>query len=134
MYRNSGAWRNEGEHSPIRGRCLLDSKDLAIQVARAALEKKAENIIILDVEKRLIITDYFIICSGLNVIQAQSISEFIQETLEKEGYRPVRVEGDGQSGWVLLDYLDVVVHVFSAEQRDYYQLERLWKDSSIIEW
>jgi ribosome-associated protein len=113
---------------------LLDSKDLAIQVARAALEKKAENIIILDVEKRLIITDYFIICSGLNVIQVQSISEFIQESLEKEGYRPVRVEGDGQSGWVLLDYLDVVVHVFSAEQRDYYQLERLWKDSSIIEW
>ncbi|GFP28823.1 ribosome silencing factor, partial [Candidatus Hakubella thermalkaliphila] len=97
-------------------------------------EKKAENIIILDVEKRLIITDYFIICSGLNVIQVQSISEFIQESLEKEGYRPVRVEGDGQSGWVLLDYLDVVVHVFSAEQRDYYQLERLWKDSSIIEW
>ncbi|GFP25279.1 ribosome-associated protein [Candidatus Hakubella thermalkaliphila] len=113
---------------------MLDSKDLAIQVARAALEKKAENIIILDVEKRLIITDYFIICSGLNVIQVQSISEFIQESLEKEGYRPVRVEGDGQSGWVLLDYLDVVVHVFSAEQRDYYQLERLWKDSSIIEW
>jgi ribosome-associated protein len=112
----------------------LDSKDLAIQVARAALEKKAENIIILDVEKRLIITDYFIICSGLNVIQVQSISEFIQESLEKEGYQPVRVEGDGQSGWVLLDYLDVVVHVFSAEQRDYYQLERLWKDSSIIEW
>lgn len=113
---------------------MLDSKDLAIQVARAALEKKAENIIILDVEKRLIITDYFIICSGLNVIQVQSISEFIQESLKKEGYRPVRVEGDGQSGWVLLDYLDVVVHVFSAEQRDYYQLERLWKDSSIIEW
>ncbi|GFP21137.1 ribosome-associated protein [Candidatus Hakubella thermalkaliphila] len=113
---------------------MLDSKELAIQVARAALEKKAENIIILDVEKRLIITDYFIICSGLNVIQVQSISEFIQESLEKEGYRPVRVEGDGQSGWVLLDYLDVVVHVFSAEQRDYYQLERLWKDSSIIEW
>ena len=112
----------------------MDSKDLAIQVARAALEKKAENIIILDVEKRLIITDYFIICSGLNVIQVQSISESIQESLEKEGYRPVRVEGDGQSGWVLLDYLDVVVHVFSAEQRDYYQLERLWKDSSIIEW
>lgn len=112
----------------------MDSKDLAIQVARAALEKKAENILILDVEKRLIITDYFIICSGLNVIQVQSISEFIQESLEKEGYRPVRVEGDGQSGWVLLDYLDVVVHVFSAEQRDYYQLERLWKDSSIIEW
>lgn len=113
---------------------MLDSKDLAIQVARAALEKKAENIIILDVEKRLIITDYFIICSGLNVIQVRSICEFIQESLEKEGYRPVRVEGDGQSGWVLLDYLDVVVHVFSAEQRDYYQLERLWKDSSIIEW
>ncbi|GFP30434.1 ribosome-associated protein [Candidatus Hakubella thermalkaliphila] len=113
---------------------MLDSKELAIQVARAALEKKAENILILDVEKRLIITDYFIICSGLNVIQVQSISEFIQESLEKEGYRPVRVEGDGQSGWVLLDYLDVVVHVFSAEQRDYYQLERLWKDSSIIEW
>lgn len=113
---------------------MLDSKDLAIQVARAALEKKAENIIILDVEKRLIITDYFIICSGLNVIQVRSISEFIQESLEKEGYRPVRVEGDGQSGWVLLDYLDAVVHVFSAEQRDYYQIERLWKDSSIIEW
>ncbi|GFP22616.1 ribosome-associated protein [Candidatus Hakubella thermalkaliphila] len=113
---------------------MLDSKELAIQVARAALEKKAENILILDVEKRLIITDYFIICSGLNVIQVQSISEFIRESLEKEGYRPVRVEGDGQSGWVLLDYLDVVVHVFSAEQRDYYQLERLWKDSSIIAW
>ncbi|MBI4743544.1 MAG: ribosome silencing factor [Actinobacteria bacterium] len=112
---------------------LLKSIELAKLAVEAAIEKKAENIVVLDIGKILTITDYFVIMSGRNERQVKSISDAIQEKLKKEGIKPLSVEGEREARWILLDYLDVVVHVFVEQEREYYQLERLWKDAPLIE-
>jgi ribosome-associated protein len=102
--------------------------------AQAAAEKKAYDIQILDISNLLVITDYFVICSGSNVRQVRTISDFIQEKLKKEKVYPLSVQGEREAKWVLLDYVDFVVHVFLEKEREYYQLERLWKDAPLVEW
>lgn len=77
----------------------------------------------------LIITDYFVICSGNTSKQVKKISEFIKEKLGEKGIRPLGIEGENDGSWILLDYGDVVAHLFTETQREYYQLERLWKDA-----
>lgn len=98
--------------------------------AAAAADKKAERIVVLDVSERLVITDHFLICSGNNERQVRTIAEEIERSLlERYGVKPYRREGEREARWVLLDYVDFVVHVFLAEERDYYSLERLWADA-----
>ena len=104
--------------------------DLVLEAATAASSKKAERIVILDVSSQLVITDHFLICSGKTERQVHSISDEIQrKLLEDRRLKPARREGERESRWVVLDYVDFVVHVFHVEDRDYYDLERLWSDA-----
>ena len=94
---------------------------------RAALDKKAQDVVVLDLRKAAGFTDYFVICTGTNPRQIQAIADGISTTLKTEfGERPSLAEGIEKSQWILLDYFDFVVHVFSRECRDFYALERLW--------
>jgi ribosome-associated protein len=107
--------------------------DLALVAARAASEKKAHEIIALDVSDRLVLTDVFLIASAGNERQVSGIVDAVEEALLARGVKAVRREGLRQARWVLLDFIDVVVHVQHAEDRAYYALERLWSDCPVIE-
>jgi ribosome-associated protein len=108
------------------------ARDLADVAARAAAEKLAHDIIALDVSDRLVITDVFLIASAPNERQVSAIVDEIEERLRQAGAKPVRREGERDGRWVLLDYVDIVVHVQHAEERTYYALERLWKDCPVL--
>jgi ribosome-associated protein len=104
------------------------------EAIRACLEKKAEEITILELEKGSgAFTDYFVVCSGTNPRQVQAISDEVELRLKGAGLRPTHIEGYKQAEWVLLDYVDFVVHVFSEKARSYYDLERLWKSAKRLE-
>jgi len=96
--------------------------------AGAAADKLATDIIAYDVSEQLVITDAFLLCSASNDRQVKAIVDEIEDKLRKAGARPVRREGEREGRWVLLDYIDVVIHVQHAEERVFYALERLWKD------
>jgi ribosome-associated protein len=100
--------------------------------AAAAADKLASDIIAYDVSEQLVITDAFLLCSATNDRQVRAIVDEIEERLRKAGTRPARREGEREMRWVLLDYIDVVIHVQHAEERVYYSLERLWKDCPVI--
>ncbi len=100
---------------------------------KAMDEKKAEDIKILDISEVTPIADYFIICSGSNSSQIDAIIDNISETLGRAGYNARRTEGGRNSGWILMDYTDVVVHVFSKDDRLFYDLERIWRDGKSID-
>ena len=102
---------------------------LAVDAAR---EKKALDLQVLDLRSVDGFTDFFVICSGKNVRQVQAIAEAIEEALRKEQVRPAHVEGFHRAEWVLLDYFDFVVHVFSGERREFYALERLWGSAARV--
>jgi ribosome-associated protein len=102
--------------------------ELARIAAEAAAEKLAADIIAYDVSEQLVITDVFLLCSAANDRQIRAVVDEIEEKMRQAGVRPVRTEGEREGRWVLLDYLDVVIHVQHAEERVYYALERLWKD------
>jgi ribosome-associated protein len=116
---------------------LIDPKEqheLAELVAETLDEKKGQDIVLLDVSELLWITDTFVIVSGGSNRQVQTLAEAVEERLKAEGVRPLRIEGKREAEWVLLDYGDVVVHVFQPATRDYYALERLWGDAPRVEW
>ena len=96
--------------------------------AAAAADKKAQDILILDVSEQLVITDCFVLASAAGERQVRAVVDEIELRLRQLGARPARREGERDNRWVLLDYLDVVVHVQHVEERVYYALERLWKD------
>jgi ribosome-associated protein len=102
--------------------------ELARIAAEAAAEKLAADIIAYDVSEQLVITDVFLLCSAANDRQIRAVVDEIEEKMRQAGARPVRTEGEREGRWVLLDYLDVVIHVQHAEERVYYALERLWKE------
>lgn len=102
--------------------------ELARIAAEAAAEKLAADIIAYDVSEQLVITDVFLLCSAANDRQVRAIVDQIEERMRLAGVRPVRREGEREGRWVLLDYLEVVIHIQHAEERTYYALERLWKD------
>ena len=104
--------------------------ELALTAAQAAADKKANDIVILDVADQLVITDAFLLASAPNERQVLAIVDAIEEQLAKlpEKAKPVRREGERAGRWVLLDYVDIVVHVQHAEEREFYALDRLWKD------
>ena len=111
-----------------------ESLQAAVIAARAAADKQAERIVVLDVRDLIVITDYFVICSGASDRQVKTVIDSVEEALRGMDRRPVRREGEAEAGWMLLDYVDVVVHVFGEEQRDYYDLERLWADAPRGAW
>jgi ribosome-associated protein len=104
------------------------------EAIRACLEKKAEEITVLELEQGSgAFTDYFLVCSGSNPRQVQAISDEVENRLEQAGVRPNQIEGYKQADWVLLDYVDFVVHIFSEKARKFYDLERLWKSARRME-
>ena len=107
--------------------------ELAVAAARAAADRRAEEIIALDVSEQLVLTDVFLIASGSNERQVGAIVDAVEEALFHLGAKPVRREGKSAGRWVLVDFGDVVVHVQHAEDRVYYALERLWKDCPVID-
>ena len=111
-----------------------ESKAQISEAIRACVEKKAEEITILELEKSAgAFTDYFLVCSGSNPRQVQAIADEVELRLKKAGLWPHQIEGYKQAEWVLMDYFDFVVHVFSEKARKFYDLERLWKSSRRLE-
>lgn len=107
--------------------------DVALAVS-AALDKKAEQLHVLDLRKGGgAFTDFFIIATGTNIRQVQAIADGIEETLKKTGVRPALVEGYSRAEWILLDYFDFIVHIFTPKTREFYALERLWGDAERVE-
>ena len=102
------------------------------RAARAALDKRATDLIVLDVQGLSSVTDYFLLCSGKSTTHLKTITDAIRDELKREGVRPLHAEGVPASGWILLDYGDVLVHVFLEETRAYYALERLWGDAPAV--
>jgi ribosome-associated protein len=111
------------------------SRAIALAAAEAARDKQATDVVVLDVAELLSITDYFVICSASSGRQLKTVIEAIEERVRRDlDLRPVRREGEADAGWRLLDYIDVVVHVFGDEERAYYDLERLWSDAPRPSW
>ncbi|MCM3886476.1 ribosome silencing factor [Frankia sp. R82] len=106
--------------------------ELALAAAQAAADKLGRDLLILDVSERLAITDCFVLASAANERQVKGIVDEIEEKLRQLGAKPVRREGEREGRWVLLDFVDIVVHVQHAEERVFYALERLWKDCPTV--
>lgn len=105
---------------------------LARRIAELCLDNKANDVVILDLEGATEMTDYFVIASGTSDTHVRSTAQHLAETLKAEGFAPHHVEGESQGRWVLVDFVDVVVHLFHPALRSYYQLERLWGDATIV--
>jgi ribosome-associated protein len=110
----------------------LSAEAVVRTAAHAALDKKAIDLAVLDLQGLSTIADFFLVCSARSVPQADTIAEAVRGALRAEGVRPRHNEGSAQSGWLLLDYGDVVVHVFLEETRGFYALERLWGDAPLV--
>ena len=99
----------------------------------AALDKKAEHTVVLDLTKASAFTDFFVICQGTNKRQVQAIADGVQEAIAKKGHKPALVEGYERGEWILIDYFDFIFHVFMPATREFYGLEKLWGDAERIE-
>lgn len=116
----------------IKGGDILDSKKKALLFAHLAMEKKAKDVVILDMRKLLGITDYFIICSGENDRQIKAIVEKVDQDFSKVGESILHKEGLYESGWIVLDFGDIIGHVFTPKTREFYALESLWADAPCV--
>ncbi len=105
---------------------LLTAEEKRDAIVAAAEDKKANYLTVIDLRGKTVIADFFVICSGTSNIHIRSIADGIMESLEKQGLRRRRIEGYSEAAWVLLDYADVIVHIMSETERDYYKLEKLW--------
>lgn len=110
----------------------LSAEAVVRVAAHAALDKKALDLAVLDLQGLSTIADFFLVCSARSTTQAETIAEAVRGALRTEGVRPRHNEGSAESGWLLLDYGDVVVHVFLEETRGFYALERLWGDAPLV--
>jgi ribosome-associated protein len=108
---------------------MHNSLHVARLCAEAADSKKAFDIQILDLRGLTYITDYFVICSGSSTTQVSAVADWVGHVLAKEGIHPSHIEGGAEAAWVLMDFSDVVVHVFEEQTRRYYSLEKLWSDA-----
>ena len=109
---------------------MIDSKELALKSARILDQKGANDIMILEVSHLTSITDYFVIANGRNVQAVRTLAEDLEDKLAEAGIEPRRKEGFQESKWVVLDYAHVIVHVFHPEERNFYNIERLWQDGA----
>jgi ribosome-associated protein len=113
---------------------MLQPRTLAIRAARAAAEKQANDIRVLNVKDVIAITDFFVIASGATDRQVRAIAESVEEELRNAGVKPIRREGNREPRWLLLDFGDIVVHIFTEEDRMFYDIERLWRDAPVVKW
>lgn len=111
----------------------IDGKEQVLLCVNASLKKKAKNLIILNVKEYSSFADYFIICSGTSDRQVQAITASIQENLKEYGIMPLGIEGEKLGRWVLMDYADVIIHIFYEPVREFYDIERLWSDAPRME-
>jgi ribosome-associated protein len=109
--------------------CMLSTHDTALLSAEAADNKKAFDILILDIRRLTYITDYFVICSGSNITQVAAIADGIGQALAQSAVHPSHIEGQTESSWILMDYGDVIVHIFDEQTRLHYALEKLWSEA-----
>jgi ribosome-associated protein len=122
------AINEEGVDQPAR----LDTEEAVMMAARAAADKKAADMIILDLREVAQFTEFFLICTANNPRQVQAVTDAIEESLRQAGKRPTHIEGYAAAEWVLLDYGDFIAHVFSPASRRFYDLERLWRDAKPV--
>ena len=111
----------------------LEPKKMALEIAKLALDKKAEKVVILNIKKLSAIADYLLICSADSERQVQAIADSIEDGLRKKGERPLGIEGVTEGRWALIDYVDVVVHIFLDPVRSFYDLEGLWSEAPVTE-
>ena len=111
----------------------LSAEEKAALTSRVAADRKASDVVVLDMRDASAITDYFLICSGGSERQVQAIADAIDEQLSRSGIASLGVEGYREGRWILMDYGDVIVHVFSQETREFYDLERLWANAPKID-
>ncbi len=111
---------------------ILDTGKIARLIVDIAADKKAVDIVLLDIGKVTTLADYFVICEGNSDRQIKSIDEGIRKGLKEKDVKMLYHEGIAKSGWVLIDYGDIIVHIFSPEKREYYQLEALWRDATTL--
>lgn len=111
----------------------IDAREIALGCVNAALEKKAKDLTLLNVKENSAFTDYFLICSGASDRQVQAIASSIREKMKKDGVLPLGVEGESHGQWILMDYDDVVVHIFYEPIREFYDIERLWSEAPRME-
>ncbi len=112
----------------------LSSREIAVRSAHIASEKKVEDIVIYAVEDLTFIAEYFVVCSGINERQLKAISDDIRKEMRDMGVTVRGIEGYGDATWILIDLGGVIVHLFNAESRTYYDLDLLWGDAPKIEW
>ena len=111
----------------------MDSWETALLLSRFALEKKAYDLVVLEVREVSSIADYFLVCSGRSDRQVQTIAQGIEENLTKLGIAPISIEGLNRGQWVLMDFADVIVHIFYQPIREFYDLESLWAHATRVE-
>lgn len=111
---------------------MEESKKMTELVIDALEEKKAEDITILDISEISVLADYFVIADGNNRNQVQAMADSVEEALGRAGYEPKQIEGYQTANWILMDYKDVIIHVFSKEDRGFYDLERIWRDGKPV--
>ena len=112
---------------------MEQSREMARIACKALEDKKGENIQVIDISQVSVLADYFIIASGSNRNQVQAMADEAQEKLYKAGYEAKQVEGYQTANWILMDYQDIIVHIFDEENRLFYDLERIWRDGSLVE-
>jgi len=120
---------HEGPPAPRIRRDRLEANDLARLIVQIAEDKKAEDILMLDIRGLSVIADYFVICTGTSERQVRAIARDLDEQLGKQGITPIHIEGLSDARWVLMDYNTVIVHIFDPITRDYYRLDKLWAEA-----
>lgn len=111
---------------------MEEAKKMTELVIDALEDKKAEDIRILDISGISVLADYFVIANGMNRNQVQAMADSVEDALGRAGYEPKHIEGYQSANWILMDYKDVIIHVFSKEDRGFYDLERIWRDGKEI--
>ena len=109
------------------------SKEMTRLAIQALEDKKGNDIQIIDIHEVSVIADYFIIASGSNPNQVKALADNVEETLGRAGYEPRQTEGYSTAAWILMDYNDIIVHIFSEEDRSFYDIERIWRDGSVVD-
>ncbi len=112
---------------------MADSKDMVKAAFKGLSDKKAEDIQVIDIQGVSVIADYFVIASGTNSNQIEAMCDAVEEELYKIGKTPKQIEGNKSSTWILMDFEDVIVHIFSSEDRLFYELDKIWRDGTIVD-
>ncbi|MFZ1161295.1 ribosome silencing factor [Mycobacterium sp.] len=111
---------------------VIEAIEMATVAARAAASKLADDVVVIDVSDQLVITDCFVIASASNERQVNAIVDEVEDKMREAGYKPARREGTREGRWTLLDYVDIVVHIQHQDERDFYALDRLWRDCPLV--